>query len=188
LKQSASSDCIIIVGHYARCEAAHGYFPIGDKPPTTSFLYAFSVLPAYAMTNAHQIEWRGLLENPAAIHSVFGEIDPDLTEVRLVGTNIAEGGSLLTLTLAVKRVPVSRPARWKAANAVSIELQCLGLEQASISMRCGNSTVSCEITKQGPVERMIRIIGPSADVVIRCGFLRVNRLVPYTVDYSQEAI
>jgi len=139
------------------------------------------------MTNLPQVEWRGLLENPAAMHSVFGEADPDLSEARLVGINIAEGGSLLSLTLAVNQSPVSHPARWKAANAVSIELQCLGLEQASIGVRSGNSTVSCEITKEGQSGRMIRIIGPWADVVIRCGFLRVNRLVPYTVDYSQEA-
>ncbi len=102
------------------------------------------------MTNPHQVEWRSLLENPTAMHSVFGESDPDLSEARLVGTNIAEGGSLLTLTLAVNQAPVSRPARWKAANAVSIELQCLGLEQASIGVRCGNSTVSVRNNERGP--------------------------------------
>jgi hypothetical protein len=139
------------------------------------------------MTNPHQIEWRGLLENPAAMISVFGEADPDLSDARLLGINIAEGGSLLTLKLAAKQAPGSQSVRWKTANAISIELQCLGLEQASINTRCGESTVSCDITKEGEAGRMIRMMGSSTDVVIRCGFLRVNHLVPYTADYSQEA-
>lgn len=152
-------------------------------------LYQFLHSPD-PMVNPHQTQWRSLLENPAAMNSVFGEADPDLSDVRLVGISISEGGSLLTLNLAIKQAPVRQPARWRSssANTISIELQCLGLEEASIVARSGDSIVSCEIEKEYEAGRVIRIVGASTDVVIRCGFLRVNRIVPYAVDYSQDAI
>jgi len=154
----------------------------------TEFLYAFSDHPTHAMTNPDQTQWRNLLENPAAMSSVFGGADPDLSDARLLGIDIAEGGSLLTLKLSVNQAPGSQSGRWKTANAISMELQCLGLEQASISTRSGDSTVSCEIKNEDGKGRIIRMIGPSTDVVIRCGFLRVNHLVPYTADNSREAM
>jgi hypothetical protein len=142
------------------------------------------------MTDTHETQWRVLLENPAAISSIFGETDPDLSNARLLGISISEGGSLLTLNLAVNQVPARQPTRrmTNSANATSIELQCLALEEASIAARPGDSSVSCEIAKQHEAGRMIRIIGASTEVVIRCGFLRVNHIVPYTANYSPKTM
>lgn len=154
-------------------------------------LYALSILDSSdLMINPQQPQWRSLLENPAAMNSVFGEADPDLSDVRLVGISVAEGGSLLTLKLAIKQAPARQPVRWKpnSANSISFELQCLGLEEASIIARSGESIVSCAIEQDREAGRVIRMVGPSTNVVIRCGFLRVDHIVPYAVDYSQDAI
>lgn len=122
--------------------------------------------------------------------STFGNTDPDLSNARLLGISIAEGGSLLTLNLSVDQVPARKPTRstTDAANATSIEMQCLALQDTSIAVRVGDSRVSCKIARQLDGGRMILIKGASTDIVIRCGFLRVNHIVPYTVDYSPRAI
>ena len=122
--------------------------------------------------------------------SMFGDTDPDLSSARLLGISISEGGSLLTLSLAVDQIPARQPSRktTESANATSIELHCLALEEVSVTAHSGDSRVSCEITKEHEAGRVIRLKGASTDAVIRCGFLRVNHIVPYTADYSPTAM
>lgn len=140
------------------------------------------------MTTSHSFHWRDLLENPAAIASVFGEADPDLSAVRLHGIDVAEGGSFLTVKFSVRRELDRLPNRWGSkVDEISIELQCLALVEASMSIRSGDSTVRCEFTNDSVSGRALRIRG-ATDVSIRCGFVRVNHIVPYVADYSPEAM
>jgi len=116
---------------------------------------------------------------------VFGDADPDLSAVRFVGMDVAKGGSHVTLKSAVRYAPASPPASVvkDSATAISIQLQCLAL---SLAMQSDYSTVLCEREKVN--SRVRRTVGPSIDLVIRCGFLRINHIVPYTTDYSLAAL
>jgi hypothetical protein len=117
--------------------------------------------------------------------SVFGGVDPNLSAVRLTGIDAGERGSGVRLKMALTSSWVDPSVRWQrmSANAVSIELQCFGLEELSVAMQPGDSTVSCEITRDEAGHRVLRVVGPSIDLVIRCGSMSVNHILPYTADY-----
>jgi len=138
------------------------------------------------MSNPIPAQWRGFLENPGAVKSVFGGVDPNLAAVRLMGMDTGESGPGVRLKMALTSPRTNPSVRWQrmSANAVSIELQCFGLEELSVAMQRGDSTVSCEITRDAAGHRMLRIVGPSIDLVIRCDSMRINHIVPYTSEYS----
>jgi hypothetical protein len=139
------------------------------------------------MTISDKTHWREVLVNPEAVASVFGECDPDLRSVRLQALGIAECGSAISIKLAVECTPTNQPRRWPKidANATSIELQCLDLRELSLTMRSGESAVSCELRMdEQPSSRNVEIHGSSTDLLIRCGFLKVNRITPYRHDES----
>jgi hypothetical protein len=143
------------------------------------------------MTISDKIHWRELLLNPEAVASVFGENDPDLGAVRLQALGIAECGSAINIKLAVECAPLNQPLRWPRtnANATSIELQCLDLRELSLTMRSGESAVSCKLgTDERHSSRTVEIHGSSTDLLIRCGFLKVNRITPYSYDPSISAL
>ena len=118
--------------------------------------------------------------------SVFGGVDPNLSALRLMGTDGGEQGSSVRLKMALSYAPVKPPLRWQkmSANAIAVELQCFGMEELSVSMQPGDSRVTCEITRDAAGHRMLRMIGPSIDLVIRCGSMRINHIVPYLSENS----
>ena len=128
--------------------------------------------------------------NPEAIASAFGEVDPSLSDVRLTKAELSEGGPTLNLSLALNDYPANPPIRRKreANNAVSIQLQCMGLVGLSLSRLSGDSTVSCEISKGESVPLQIRIKGTATEALVQCGFIRISHVTPYLKDLSQDAI
>lgn len=137
------------------------------------------------MSHPIPAQWRGFLDNPAAVKTVFGGVDPNLEAVRLMGMDAGANGSSVRLKMALTSPRTNPSVRWQrmSANAVSIELQCFGLEELSVAMQPGDSTVSCEITRDSAGHRVLRIVGPSIDLVIRCDSMRVNHIVPYIAEY-----
>ncbi len=118
------------------------------------------------------------------MESVFDEVDATLSAVRLMGMDAAQGGSCLSLKVALK-YPRPKPlacCQRISADAVSIDLHCFGLEELSVSMQPGDSAVYCDLTRDTLGNRVLRIIGPSIDLLVRCGFLRVNHVVPYAAE------
>jgi hypothetical protein len=138
------------------------------------------------MIDSNQVPWRGFVENPAAMESAFDEADASLSAVRLMGMDAGECGSCLSLKVALKYARAKPLACCQriSANAVAIELQCFGLEELSVSMQPGDSTVYCDITRDQAGNRVLRIAGPSIDLLVRCGFLRVNHILPYAAEVS----
>lgn len=137
------------------------------------------------MSSENPAQWRGFLENPAAMKSVFGGVNPTLAALRLMRMDTGDSGSSLRLKMALKSRRADPSVRWQrmSADAVSIELLCFGLEELSVAMQPGDSTVSCEITRDAAGHRMLRIIGPSIDLVIRCDSMTVNHIFPYTAEH-----
>jgi hypothetical protein len=125
--------------------------------------------------------WRELTTNPEAIASAFGETDPSLDDVRLMKAELSEDGPTLNLSLALNDYPRNPPARWKreANNAVSIQLQCMGLVSLSFSRHSGDSRVSCEIGKSEGGSLQIRITGGATEALVQCDFIRINHVTPY---------
>jgi hypothetical protein len=144
----------------------------------------------FAMANLDRAKWRSLLENPAAMKSLFGDTDPDLSRVRFTGLHVAELCSMVSVTLAVDWETVHRPKRWGTGggNTVSIELQCIDIEELSLGMRTGESIVSCEIGTGDSSERTVRIHGDRTELIVRCQRLRANKLIPYHADYSPASL
>ncbi len=138
------------------------------------------------MTALNHEQWRGFIENPAAMKSVFAQADPCLSAVRFTGMDPGNGDSGLRLKLALHYARAKPPAPWQRvkANSISIELQCFGLQEVSVSMQPGDSTVSCDITQDATGHRVLRIVGPSIDLLIRCAFLRMNHILPYSAESS----
>lgn len=138
------------------------------------------------MAHSSPEQWRGFLDNPTAMKSVFGGVNPNLEALRLMGMDAGESGSGVRLKMALTCAHANPSVRWQRmrADAVSIELQCFGLEELSVAMQPGDSTVSCEITRDAAGHRVLRIVGPSIDLVIRCGSMQVNHIVPYTSEWS----
>jgi hypothetical protein len=136
------------------------------------------------MPDLNQTQWRGFADNPAVMKSVFAEVDPYLSAVRLTGMDSGDCGSCLRLKLALHCARTKPPAAWKRINAdsVSIELQCFGLQELSVTMQPGDSTVTCDITQDTAGNRVLRVVGRSIDLLIRCGFLRINHILPYTAE------
>ena len=136
------------------------------------------------MFDLNQKQWRGFIENPAAMKSVFAGVDPCLSAVRLIGMDTGDGGSCLRLKLSLHYARKKPPAPWQKtqANSLSIELQCYGLLEVSVTMQPGDSTVSCDISQDPGGNRVLKILGPSIDLLIRCGFLRINHILPYTAE------
>jgi immunity protein 50 of polymorphic toxin system len=116
--------------------------------------------------------------------SVFKEADPSLSAVRLMGMDGGERGSCLKLKVALNYDGANPPVRWQRidANALSIEMLCFGLQELSMAMQPGDSTVTCDITKDPAGNQVLRIAGPSIDLVIRCGYVRINHILPYTAE------
>ncbi len=114
--------------------------------------------------------------------SLFAEADPCLSAVRFTGMDAGDGESCLRLKLVLHFVGTKPPIPWQRvqANSVSIELQCFGLQELAVTMQPGDSIVTCDITQDPLGNRVLRIVGPSIDLLIRCGFLKVNHVLPYT--------
>jgi hypothetical protein len=136
------------------------------------------------MPVSSQAQWPGFVEIPSAMKSVFAGGDPSLASVRFAGMDAGDGGSCLRLKLALHYARTSLPAPWQRikANSVSLELQCFGLQEISVSMQPGDSTVSCDISQDTTGNRVLRIVGPSIDLQIRCAFLRMGHLLPYAAE------
>ena len=136
------------------------------------------------MSDFRSASWRGFVENTAAMRSVFTEVDPNLSAVRLTGMDAAEG-SCLKLKVALSYDGEKPLVCWQRieANALSIELQCFGLKELTMAMQPGYGTVSCDISKDPGGNQVLRIVGPSIDLLIRCGYLRINHIVPYTAEF-----
>jgi hypothetical protein len=141
------------------------------------------------MPDLNRVPWRGFIENPAAMKSLFAEADPCLSAVRFTGMDAGDGDSCLRLklTLHFGRKNTSVPWQRVQANSVSIELQCFGLQELAVTMQPGDSIVSCDITQDALGNRVLQIVGPSIDLLIRCGFLKVNHVLPYTSEHSSLA-
>jgi hypothetical protein len=134
--------------------------------------------------------WREFTINPEAIVTVFGKIDPSLSNVRLTKVELSEDGPTLNLSLALNEYPAKPPVRWKREvnNAVLIQFQCMDLVGLSLKRLPGDSRVSCEISKgdSGPLQ--IRIIGSATEATIQCSFIRINHVTPYQKDCSLDAL
>jgi hypothetical protein len=128
--------------------------------------------------------WREFTVNPEAITSAFSEVDPSLNDVRLISAELSEDGPTLYLTLALNDYPANPPGRWKrgTSNAVSIQLQCLGLISLSLNRLSGDSTISCEIGKVADDALQIQIAGCATNGLVHCSFIRINHITPYFRD------
>ena len=136
------------------------------------------------MTVLNQVQWRGFIENPVAMKSIFAQAGPCLSAVRFTGMDPGTGDSCLRLKLALHYARTKPPLPWQRvkANSISVELQCFGLQELSVSMQPGDSAVLCDITQDATGNRVLRIIGPSIDLLIRCAFLRMNHILPYSAE------
>jgi hypothetical protein len=120
------------------------------------------------------------------MESAFGQDDPSLSEVRLIGIDVPESNSFVTIRLSLNQPPLTLKRKTTAANATSIELQCLDLIEANLSLRTGEDNVALEFTNNGGSSLRVRIIGRFSEIAIECRFLRLNHVKAYTADHSQK--
>ena len=123
--------------------------------------------------------WSTLLENPEAIRSLFDN-EPSLLGIRLTDIALSQDGPTVTLHLDLNDYPSRPPARWTRvdANAVTVSLQLLGVENFTFRGWSTENVVSWDITRQG-VQLSIRLNGATVQAELQCIGIRVAQIQGY---------
>ncbi|MBY0503852.1 MAG: immunity 50 family protein [Bryobacteraceae bacterium] len=123
--------------------------------------------------------WSSVIENPRAIEMFQQE--PSLENITLSTLLLEHEGPTVTMVVQLRDYPASPPAKWRLQdnNAVTMDLQALGVEQITLSGWSTENQVSILIERAAGGQLRLRARGTTTDVEILCGWLRIIAVTPY---------
>ena len=123
--------------------------------------------------------WTEELENPKALEMFMPE--PSLEGIIMNSISLERNGPTVTMSIQAREYPANPPAKWRLQehNAVTIELQAMGVELFEIHGWTTENLVSIWIDRLPSRKLDIRASGAATDVKLRCGWLRIVGVTPY---------
>jgi hypothetical protein len=126
------------------------------------------------------MNWLDAVQNPKAIKEIF-EVVPSLKDVEVVSFLIDRDGPTVVVHLALNEPPDRLPARKKriGANAVTLKLQLLGVDELALEGWATENRASVEI-KLDSVRRIeVSIDGSTMRFKSRCQWVRIEGVEAY---------
>jgi hypothetical protein len=122
--------------------------------------------------------WIDFVENPDAVGGIF-EAAPSLSNVEVTSLSIDRDGPALGVSVAVGMFPKTPPSRWpKSANAVTIQLELIGVSGFSLSGWSTENIATITIQRRPNGLEML-ISGKTIELNCRCGWLRIKGIKAY---------
>lgn len=124
--------------------------------------------------------WTDVLENPAAIHSVF-DTPPSLGNCSVKNMEFKDDGPSVHITFRLNAYPSRPPHRWArfGANAATMELRFFGLTSVDLRGWGTDNVANTDMTRSDE-GIIVTISGPETALRLTCGWAYVVMLEPYT--------